>query len=98
MGDLFALHGCPIPQTFQPTFLEFLKRSTDNIVEVRMSVLEHVKLCLLSDPIREEAPTLVGKSYFMLSHLYFHLCSCPIKSSNIVLGELVSCLVRAPVG
>ncbi|XP_071707442.1 sister chromatid cohesion protein PDS5 homolog A-like [Rutidosis leptorrhynchoides] len=60
LGDLFALPGVTIPQTFHPIFTEFLKRSTDSIVEVRMSVLEHIKLCLVSDPIREEAPKLVS--------------------------------------
>lgn len=70
MGELFSLQGSSIPQTFDPLFLEFLKRSNDDIVEVRMSVLEHVKLCLLSDPLRKEAPKLVGKYCFLLG--FFH--------------------------
>lgn len=61
VGDLFALPGSPIPETFQPIFLEFLKRLTDRIIEVRMSVLEHIKVCLLSDPVRSEAPQIIGK-------------------------------------
>lgn len=60
VGDLFALEGSTIPQTFHPIFLEFLKILTDKVVEVRMSVLEHVKLCLLSNPFRAEAPKLVA--------------------------------------
>ncbi|KAK9051851.1 hypothetical protein SSX86_028479 [Deinandra increscens subsp. villosa] len=60
VGDLFAHQGSTIPKPFHPIFLEFLKRLSDNNIEVRMSVLENVKLCLLSDPFREEAPKLVG--------------------------------------
>ncbi|KAI3745336.1 hypothetical protein L1987_58447 [Smallanthus sonchifolius] len=60
VGDLFAHQGSAILKTFHPIFLEFLKRLSDNIVDVRMSVLENVKLCLLSNPFREEAPKLLG--------------------------------------
>ncbi|KAI7731479.1 hypothetical protein M8C21_026903, partial [Ambrosia artemisiifolia] len=60
VGDLFAHKGSTIPKTFNPIFSEFLKRLSDNTVEIRMSVLEKVKLCLLSDPFREEAPKLLG--------------------------------------
>ncbi|KAF5943481.1 hypothetical protein HYC85_017558 [Camellia sinensis] len=47
VGDLFALPGSAISETFQPIFSEFLKRLTDRVVEVRMSALEHAKSCLL---------------------------------------------------
>ncbi|XP_060185631.1 sister chromatid cohesion protein PDS5 homolog A isoform X2 [Lycium barbarum] len=60
VGDLFALSGSAISEAFQPIFLEYLKRLTDRIVEVRMSVLEHVKGCLLSDPFRQEAPQIIS--------------------------------------
>nr|GEV61445.1 sister chromatid cohesion protein PDS5 homolog B-like isoform X1 [Tanacetum cinerariifolium] len=60
VGELFALQGSAISQTFDPIFREFLKRLTDKVVKVRMLVLEHVKLCLLSDPFRAEAPKLIG--------------------------------------
>ncbi|KAK0598612.1 hypothetical protein LWI29_036294 [Acer saccharum] len=60
VGDLFALPGTAIPETFQPIFSEFLKRLTDRVVAVRMSVLEHIKSCLLSDPSREEAPQIIS--------------------------------------
>ncbi|OIT18711.1 hypothetical protein A4A49_43650, partial [Nicotiana attenuata] len=60
IGDLFALSGSAISEAFQPIFLEFLKRLTDRIVEVRMSVLEHVKGCLLSNPVRQEAPQIIS--------------------------------------
>ncbi|KAD4982238.1 hypothetical protein E3N88_18909 [Mikania micrantha] len=60
VGDLFAHQGSAIPKTFNPLFLEFLKRLSDNFVEVRMSVLENVKLRLLSDQFREDASKLLG--------------------------------------
>ncbi|CAK9156797.1 unnamed protein product [Ilex paraguariensis] len=60
VGDLFALPGSTIPETFQPIFMEFLKRLTDRVVEVRMSVLEHVKICLLSNPFRAEASHIIS--------------------------------------
>ncbi|KAL5769361.1 hypothetical protein ACOSQ2_016144 [Xanthoceras sorbifolium] len=60
VGDLFALPGTAIPEAFQPIFSEFLKRLTDRVVAVRMSVLEHVKSCLLSDPSRAEAPQIIS--------------------------------------
>ncbi|CAN4127000.1 unnamed protein product [Withania somnifera] len=60
VGDLFALSESAISEAFQPIFLEFLKRLTDRIVEVRMSVLGHVKGCLLSNPFRQEAPQIIS--------------------------------------
>ncbi|KVH96669.1 Armadillo-like helical [Cynara cardunculus var. scolymus] len=78
VGDLFSLQGSTIPQSFHPVFLEFLKRSNDKVIEVQMSVLERVKLCLSSDPFRAEAPQL------------FH--ACYVISSNIDLGEHVAAL------
>ncbi|CAI0440273.1 unnamed protein product [Linum tenue] len=60
VGGLFSLPGSTITETFQPIFLEFLKRLTDRVVEVRMSVLEHVKGCLLSNPLRAEAPQIIS--------------------------------------
>ncbi|KAI7740319.1 hypothetical protein M8C21_028104 [Ambrosia artemisiifolia] len=59
-GDLFSIPGYSIPDTFHPIFIDFLKRLTDKVVEVRMSVLEHVKLCLLSNPSRSESPQFVA--------------------------------------
>ncbi|XAR65765.1 hypothetical protein NMG60_11010002 [Bertholletia excelsa] len=60
VGDLFALPASAIPETFHPIFSEFLKRLTDRIVEVRMSVLERAKICLLSNPFRPEAPQIIS--------------------------------------
>lgn len=59
VGDLFSLPGSSISEVFQPVFSEFLKRLTDRIVEVRMSVLVHVKSCLLSNPLRDEASEII---------------------------------------
>lgn len=71
VGDLFALPESATSETFQPIFLEFMKRLTDRVVEVRMSVLEHVKVCLLSSPLRAEAPQIICKGFrcFILSFL-----------------------------
>ncbi|OMO64698.1 Armadillo-like helical [Corchorus olitorius] len=60
VGDLFALTGSTICEAFQPIFSEFLKRLTDRNVGVRMSVLEHVKSCLLLDSSRPEAPQIIS--------------------------------------
>ncbi|CAI9279977.1 unnamed protein product [Lactuca saligna] len=60
VGDLFSIKGSSIPQTFHPIFLEFLKKFNDKVVQVRMSVVEYAKLCLLSDPLRTEAPQLLA--------------------------------------
>ncbi|XP_007026378.2 PREDICTED: sister chromatid cohesion protein PDS5 homolog A isoform X2 [Theobroma cacao] len=60
VGDLFALPSSTISEAFQPIFSEFLKRLTDRVVSVRMSVLEHVKSCLLSYPSRSEAPEIIS--------------------------------------
>lgn len=81
VGDIISLPGSSIPEAFQPIFSEFLKRLTDRVVDVRMSVLEHVKSCLLSNPSRAEARQIIcepiGCIYmiFSLSFLYFyHIC------------------------
>ncbi|KAJ4981397.1 hypothetical protein NE237_032234 [Protea cynaroides] len=60
LGDLFSLPDSIITEAFQPLFAEFLKRLTDRVVEVRMSVIEYVKSCLLSDPLRPEAPQIIA--------------------------------------
>ncbi|GMN36667.1 hypothetical protein TIFTF001_006193 [Ficus carica] len=60
VGDLFALPGSTISEAFQPIFSEFLKRLTDRVVTVRMSVLEYVKSCLLSNASEAEAPQIIS--------------------------------------
>ncbi|KAL2932207.1 Sister chromatid cohesion protein PDS5-like protein B [Bienertia sinuspersici] len=55
VGELFALPASAISEAFHSIFVEFLKRLTDRVVEVRMSALDYVKKCLLSNPIRPEA-------------------------------------------
>ncbi|KAF9590745.1 hypothetical protein IFM89_038058 [Coptis chinensis] len=59
LGNLFALPD-PIIEAFQPIFSELLKRLTDRVVEVRMSVVDHMKTCLISDPCRVEAPQIIA--------------------------------------
>ncbi|WOL19426.1 sister chromatid cohesion protein [Canna indica] len=59
LGDLFSLPELPISEAFHPVFLEFLKRLTDRVVEVRLSVIEHLKNCLISNPCRPEAPQII---------------------------------------
>ncbi|XP_020220399.1 sister chromatid cohesion protein PDS5 homolog A isoform X1 [Cajanus cajan] len=60
VGDIIALPGSSIAEAFQPTFSEFLKRLTDRDFGVWMSVLKHVKRCLLSNPSRAEAPQIIS--------------------------------------
>eukprot|EP00268_Persea_americana_P056177 TRINITY_DN6598_c0_g1_i2.p1 TRINITY_DN6598_c0_g1~~TRINITY_DN6598_c0_g1_i2.p1 ORF type:complete len:1598 (+),score=356.34 TRINITY_DN6598_c0_g1_i2:124-4917(+) len=60
LGDLFALPNNTISEIFRPLFSEFLKRLTDRVVEVRISVIEDVKKCLLSNPSRSEAPEIIN--------------------------------------
>lgn len=72
VGDLFALPGSAISDAFQPIFSEYLKRLTDRVVAVRMSVLEHVKSCLLSNPLRAEASQIICKCMEFLQ-TYVHL-------------------------
>ncbi|KAK1293098.1 hypothetical protein QJS10_CPB17g00422 [Acorus calamus] len=51
LGDLFALPGHNISEAFQPLFSEFLKRLADRVVEVRVSMIEHVKKCLMKQVV-----------------------------------------------
>ncbi|CAM8985985.1 unnamed protein product [Rhodiola kirilowii] len=60
VGHLFAVPGSSISEEFQPIFLEFLKRLTDRVSEVRMAVLEHIRSCLLSNPSRSEASEILS--------------------------------------
>ncbi|TKY72277.1 Sister chromatid cohesion protein PDS5-like B [Spatholobus suberectus] len=60
VGDIIALPGSSIAEAFQPTFSEFLKRLTDRDFGVRMSVVKHVESCLLSNPLRAEAPQIIS--------------------------------------
>ncbi|XP_010530075.1 PREDICTED: sister chromatid cohesion protein PDS5 homolog A-like [Tarenaya hassleriana] len=60
VGDLFSLPGSACSEEFRLIFLEFLKRLSDRAVEVRMSILEHIRSCLLSDPSREEASQIIS--------------------------------------
>ncbi|KFK31352.1 hypothetical protein AALP_AA6G101300 [Arabis alpina] len=60
VGELFSLPERVISEEFSSIFLEFLKRLTDRVVEVRMVILDHIKNCLLSDPSRPEASQIIS--------------------------------------
>lgn len=72
VGELFALPGSAISEAFQSIFVEFLKRLTDRVVEVRMSALDYVKRCLLSNPERPEAAQIFGNTclYGVIKYLF----------------------------
>lgn len=95
VGDLFALPDSAISETFQPIFSEFLKRLTDRVVEVRMSVLEHVKSCLLSNPSRSEAPQIICMD-FNLDFIFTQLLIG--TSFKVFMFEYVSCALRPAFG
>ncbi|XP_062233052.1 sister chromatid cohesion protein PDS5 homolog A-like [Phragmites australis] len=59
LGEIFSLPGAPILESFKSLFAEFLKRLTDRVVEIRVSVIEHLKRCLLSNPSKPEAPEII---------------------------------------
>lgn len=51
---------------FKTLFAEFLKRLTDRVVEIRISVVKHLKRCLISNPVRPEAPEIISKDHLPL--------------------------------
>ncbi|EER88261.2 hypothetical protein BDA96_10G149900 [Sorghum bicolor] len=59
LGEIFSLPGVPIVECFKTLFAEFLKRLTDRVVEIRISVVEYLKRCLISNPSRAEAPEII---------------------------------------
>nr|CAB3467823.1 unnamed protein product [Digitaria exilis] len=59
LGEIFSLPGTPIVEYFKTLFAEFLKRLADRVVEIRISVVEHLKRCLISNPLRPEAPEII---------------------------------------
>ncbi|CAJ2658166.1 unnamed protein product [Trifolium pratense] len=60
VGDIIALPEISTSEAFQPILSEFLKRLTDRDFGVRMSVLEHLKSSLLSNPQRPKAPEIIS--------------------------------------
>lgn len=93
MGELFALPGSAISEAFQSIFVEFLKRLTDREVEVRMSALDYVKRCLLSNPLRPEAAQIFGN----ISPYGFMYCLL-LKVCDLYSKFFCSCLVRSALG
>ena len=63
LGEIFSLPGAPILESFKSLFAEFLKRLADRVVEIRVSVVEHLKRCLISNPSRPEASEIISKEY-----------------------------------
>ena len=61
LGNVFSSSDNPIHGSFRPLFVEFLKRLTDRVSEVRIAVIEHVKNLLISDPSRSEAQEIICK-------------------------------------
>jgi len=59
LGELFSLPGFPISESFKSLFVVFLTRLTDRVVEIRVSVIEHLKKCLTSNHSRPEAPEII---------------------------------------
>ncbi|CAL5047345.1 unnamed protein product [Urochloa decumbens] len=59
LGKIFSIPGAPIVEHFKTLFAEFLKRLTDRVVEIRISMVEHLKRCLISNPSRPEAPEII---------------------------------------
>ncbi|KAI4964167.1 hypothetical protein ZWY2020_006951 [Hordeum vulgare] len=59
LGELFSLPGVPVLESFKSLFIEFMKRLTDRVVEIRLSVIEHLKKCLISNHSRPEAPEII---------------------------------------
>ncbi|GJN28989.1 hypothetical protein PR202_gb17174 [Eleusine coracana subsp. coracana] len=59
LGEIFSLPGAPILESFKSLFAEFLKRLADRVVEIRVSVVGHLKRCLMSNPSRPEAPDII---------------------------------------
>jgi sister chromatid cohesion protein PDS5 len=53
-------------ESFKSLFAEFLKRLTDRVVEIRVSVVKHLKKCLMSNPSRPEAPEIISKEYIAI--------------------------------
>jgi len=85
VGDIIALPGISSALAFQPILSEFLKRLTDTDFGVRMSVLEHVKSSLLSNPQRPEAPQLICESINYVNH---------IQSQLLILNLLLSVFAK----
>jgi hypothetical protein len=74
IGELISLPGVPILESFQPLFSEFLKRLTDRVVDLRISVIEHLKNCLISHPSRPEASQIIRTFFSFTSS--FSLIAC----------------------
>lgn len=60
LGRIFATPGHDLAEEFQPLLSEFLKRFTDNSVEVRLAAVKYAKECILSNPFRPESSGIIA--------------------------------------
>lgn len=61
LGRLFALPGQHVAKEYRQLFLEFLKRFTDKVADVRLTMIDCAKDCLRANPSgNEAAEILVG--------------------------------------
>ncbi|KAH9314048.1 hypothetical protein KI387_022675, partial [Taxus chinensis] len=59
VGRILSIQG-HLSEEFQPLISVFLKRFGDKSVEVRLTVVEYAKECLLSNPFRRDAPYIIA--------------------------------------
>lgn len=60
LGQLFSVPGQIVQDEFKQIFAEFVKRFTDKSVEVRLTVVECAKQCLLANPSGFEADEIIS--------------------------------------
>eukprot|EP00250_Pteridium_aquilinum_P017571 c23690_g1_i1 orf=2-3739(-) len=60
LGRLFALPGQYVAKEYRQLFLEFLKRFTDKVAEVRLAMIDCAKDCLRANPSGNEATEILA--------------------------------------
>eukprot|EP00253_Pinus_taeda_P035266 PITA_35266 len=60
LGSIIAIPSQDLAKEFQPLLSEFLKRFTDNSVEVRLAAVKYAKECILSNPFRPESSGIIA--------------------------------------
>lgn len=100
VGNIIALPETSIAEAFQPILSEFLKRLTDRDNGVRLSVLEHVKSSLLSNPHRAEAPQIICKFIKHVHDIQLQLLILLFVtiSTKFICVKLFSCPLRSTSG
>lgn len=64
LGRLFALPGQHVAKEYRQLFLEFLKRFTDKVADVRLTMIDCAKDCLRANPSGNEAAEILGEVIF----------------------------------